>query len=230
MTKLVNAQEMAWAAGFYEGEGCVSAAVTGPRGYMQLVLVIPQTNREVLDRFQRFTGHGTVRGPYGRKSSIVQEKPDGSLKRYNPKPYWQFKISNAGQVRAVIDALWPYLGPVKQAQALEVFSKYDGYRARMPSIVNPGYRTGRTVKLTQDQREEIAARAAAGETIVALAKEFGIDQSTVSWWALKLGKTYHENCEGCGVPLAGRRRRFCTPECRQASWARAARAKRKEAM
>lgn len=46
--------ETAWAAGFYEGEGCIAYC----RGH--LMLTISQVNREPLDRFYRWAGTGTV--------------------------------------------------------------------------------------------------------------------------------------------------------------------------
>ena len=54
-------EELAWAAGFFDGEGCFCFSEAG-----QYVCVsITQTEREPLDRFERAVGLGKVNGPYG---------------------------------------------------------------------------------------------------------------------------------------------------------------------
>lgn len=100
--------ELAWAAGFFEGEGCVS---TGRgRQYMYLVLNITQNNLYPLLRFQNAVyGHGKVYGPYTRKVSPFTD--------YHK---WQDRGKDCW---VVMELLRPYLCPesdkLKKLQRLE---------------------------------------------------------------------------------------------------------------
>lgn len=56
----MNREELAWAAGFFDGEGCFSYSKSG-----QYVCVsIGQTVREPLERFKLAVGLGVIYGPY----------------------------------------------------------------------------------------------------------------------------------------------------------------------
>ncbi len=73
--------DLAWAAGLFEGEGCIRAATDAQsRGKYagRLYLDVSQSEREVLDRFHRIMGFGVVYGPY--------PKP-------NRQPYFRYMVS-----------------------------------------------------------------------------------------------------------------------------------------
>ncbi len=89
--------ELAWAAGFFDGEGCSHR--TGD-GY--LVVSISQCHREVLDKFRLAVGVGKVRGPYAPR-------------REKWSPIWHYRAYGA-EASLVLAAIWPYLGSVKRAQ------------------------------------------------------------------------------------------------------------------
>lgn len=99
--------EVAWAAGFFDGEGNVS--VTNKRLNSRTIMVqIGQVDREVLDRFKAAVGGvGNVNGPYDRTRSSGNP---------NHRPYFQYSCSNKDGVQHIIDTLWPYLSSPKREQ------------------------------------------------------------------------------------------------------------------
>lgn len=88
--------EIAWAAGLFEGEGCVS--VQRPKhapNVVQVRLQVTSTDRDVLEKFADAIGCGRLYGPYDRDPS---RKPVG---------YW-FASSRADVDRAA-EAMRPWL-------------------------------------------------------------------------------------------------------------------------
>ncbi len=92
--------DLAWAAGLFDGEGSVNNAAKG-----KLRLSVAQTDREVLDRFAKAVGLGTVNGPYGPYE-------DGPTK----KPLFAY-TANTRHAEKVLNDLWPYLSSVKKEDA-----------------------------------------------------------------------------------------------------------------
>ena len=101
----VRRLELAWAAGFFDGEG--STFVHGRRRHPKISITqAPDppngTPAGVLDRFYRAVGEiGNVEGPYREKT--------GGLK-------WLYIANGHEMVPAVIALLWTWLGPVKREQ------------------------------------------------------------------------------------------------------------------
>lgn len=115
-------EELAWAGGFFSGEGSTglsrfsTAGKKGkPRKYwkrypcMQLAQV---GSTETLDRFNHAIGNlGKVRGPYGPYAA-------------NKQPYYQFQIIGADKIEQTIAMLWPYLSTAKQEQAMKTMAAF----------------------------------------------------------------------------------------------------------
>lgn len=124
-----NRTELAWSAGFFDGEGCTTAA--GHRRYPKIT--ISQAGPlakppEVLDRFRQAVGGiGYVTGP---------ELDDSG----RHKPRWVYHLQGANQVSAVIALLWPFLCEVKRAQADRILSRYY---AQPAYLRRPGVTRGR---------------------------------------------------------------------------------------
>lgn len=108
---LDNETELAWAAGFFDGEGHISAKSNRQGPWLQLKLTIGQTDRQVLDRFQKAVGLGRVYGPYPTL------KPEWN-------PIYEYSVQSKGDVEVVVQLLLPYLSPVKKEQCLGAFQKY----------------------------------------------------------------------------------------------------------
>jgi len=126
--------EIAWAAGFYDGEGCTLAA--GRRRYPKIT--ISQAGPlarppQVLVRFRQAVGGvGYVTGP----------ELDDSGKH---KPRWTYHLQGGDPVSAVVGVMWPFLGDVKRAQADWVLTRYY---AQSPYLRRPGVTRGRPLSRT----------------------------------------------------------------------------------
>lgn len=103
--------ELAWAAGFLDGEGTFGIQRQKDRK-PYLYVQAGQTDRQVLDRLQEAIG-GKVYGPY------VQKNP-------KHKPYFYFRITGNEKTKIVWETIWEWLSPVKREQALEAERKLSG--------------------------------------------------------------------------------------------------------
>jgi len=95
----MDRHELAWAAGFFDGEGWAAKRTGGVQSR------INQSDNdgvpEVLLRFQHIVGCGRMHGP-------VRE--EGRQDLY----YWD--VSSRGDLEIVAHAIWPWLGDVKRAE------------------------------------------------------------------------------------------------------------------
>lgn len=104
-----NEIELAWAAGFFDGEGTTSSSKSNGANVR---LSITQYHPEVLERFVSAIGFGKVYGPSVSKSG---------------KDFWQICLSSKPTIVA-LGRMWPYLGNEKKNQALKALHKYSVQR------------------------------------------------------------------------------------------------------
>jgi hypothetical protein len=93
--------ETAWAAGFFDGEGCVSEFTTQlqTRKARYLTLIVAQAATEHLERFRMAVGLGNITGPY--KGKRAHHKP-------------MYKWQQAGKkAHVVMETLRPFLCSTK---------------------------------------------------------------------------------------------------------------------
>lgn len=90
--------EIAWAAGLFEGEGCLTKAKRSPH------LNMTQTDGDVMERFHRIVGQGYLSGPHDRPGC---------------KPFWRWGASG-NQAMLVIDLFMPLFGVRRRSRALEL--------------------------------------------------------------------------------------------------------------
>lgn len=98
-------EELAWAAGYFDGDGCFHASLrTRPSGssYTYTSAVIHSTDEELLQRFLAVVRIGKVTVVRGAKG--------------NRKPVWQWRVQSFEQVQAVGAMLWPWLGTYRRTQ------------------------------------------------------------------------------------------------------------------
>src|SRR6266850_7349629 len=100
-------EQIAWAAGLFEGEGCFNAYVR-KSGKIQMQVVLGMTDSDVVNRFAQIIGFGSV--------------THGRMTREGNKPLHEWRLYEATKVRAFIALLLPYLGERRRARALEVLS------------------------------------------------------------------------------------------------------------
>lgn len=90
-------EDLAWAAGFFDGEGHTRMYSAGIR--MEIAQAYDCT---VLERFQKAVGAGKVYGPYTNAAG-------------NPK--WQY-VASGRESRRIVLKLWPWLGVIKRNQII----------------------------------------------------------------------------------------------------------------
>ena len=95
--------EVAWAGGFFEGEG----TITMSRG--RLVVRLNNTDSEPVYRFAKIIAFGEVYGPYH------YESPDGSRR----KPFWVW-LAEEYDALEVLELLWPWLSHRRRGQAMDI--------------------------------------------------------------------------------------------------------------
>jgi hypothetical protein len=111
---LNRGEETAWAAGLFEGEGCVSRYITTKRsrqyGYWQTKL--SSTDLDVVERFCEIVGVGRI---------YVQ-------KRSNPdwKPAYQHCIYRQPEVLATLELLRPFMLARRAAKIDEALTEMRG--------------------------------------------------------------------------------------------------------
>jgi hypothetical protein len=109
--------ERAWAAGFFDGEGHICARYTkhvradGVHHYRRIEVQITQIHPDVLFRFKEAVGVGQVHGPYAAKG------------RRNPA--YKFGVGGLPAVTQIVEAIFPYLSPVKRKQVGDVLRWYE---------------------------------------------------------------------------------------------------------
>ncbi len=113
MAITINREELAWAAGFFDGEGHVHFQMrrngnpTDTHRWRRIQIQVNQCHPEVLERFQKAVGGiGVIGGPYGPYSSGP-----------NKRAHWKYGADGFAKSQAVIAMLWPFLGSVKKEQA-----------------------------------------------------------------------------------------------------------------
>ncbi len=105
---LATREDLAWAAGLFEGEGCFSFAA----GHVNRSLhaAINMTDRDVVQRFQAVVGIGAI-------------YPRPPMKE-NWKPQWTWSVGSFEHVQAIIAMLWPWLCSRRRAKARLVLKRY----------------------------------------------------------------------------------------------------------
>lgn len=131
----VERERLAWAGGFFDGEGHIGAA--GDKGYPALNIKQAGSYTQVPEVLPRFRdavcGLGYIYGPMFDPENIAH------------LPQWSFESHGLEAVQAIFAMLWPWLGPIKRAQFALVLRRYAGLP--MPRR-NPGVRVGRPLSDT----------------------------------------------------------------------------------
>jgi hypothetical protein len=94
----MNREELAWAAGFFDGEGYVGGEQQEGRS-VRLVIQVAQADPRPLERLCAALG-GNVHGPYERGN----------------RPYWVLVIGTFEQAQNAVALLWGWLSEPKRDQ------------------------------------------------------------------------------------------------------------------
>jgi len=118
----MNREALAWAGGFYSGEGYTGLnkfTTMGKGGKKRSrwkkypsMTVAQASSPETLERFNdAIMGLGKIYGPYGPYTT-------------QKKPYYQLQIFGFEKVQAAIAMLWDFLSTEKQRQAKNVLKYF----------------------------------------------------------------------------------------------------------
>lgn len=114
----MTTEDIAYCAGLFEGEGCVSSSLqfrdakTGimkTRETPSIQAVIKMTDYEPLERFYNIFG-GQLDGPYTPPSH----------KSYW-KPQWTWRTYDREAIADMMNKFWPYLSPRRREQTVELY-------------------------------------------------------------------------------------------------------------
>lgn len=95
-------EEIAWAAGLFEGEGCFTGASRG-----RFCMKMSMCDEEVIRRFHRTVGMGGVSGPH---------KPTG----LGTLMHWEWRSERFEHMQAIVAMFWPWLSTRRRNRAAEV--------------------------------------------------------------------------------------------------------------
>src|SRR5438874_2443181 len=106
-------EALAWAGGFFEGEGCIVNGRYSATGGIRsgIALSAAQTSLEPLERLMEAVGLGTINGPRLPKS------------QFSRAPLWTWQVGGFEKTQAVIAMLWPYLSARRKARACAVLAE-----------------------------------------------------------------------------------------------------------
>lgn len=111
-------EEIAWAAGLFEGEGCFTASRPAAKpGYIQLVCRINMTDLDVLQTFYNIV-------PVGRLIEFTAK----DLRHKSTKEMWTWYTTNAGDFAVVFMMLEPWLHERRKNKARELLQEWLNYK------------------------------------------------------------------------------------------------------
>lgn len=102
--------EIAWAAGLFEGEGCLNVYARAS-GKLQVQMRLAMTDFDVVDRFAEIVGCGHLRVRHGAAHMARGDKP-----------LREWYLYEAARVIEIAELLLPHLGARRAAKAREVMA------------------------------------------------------------------------------------------------------------
>lgn len=122
-------ENLAWAAGLFEGEGTISTRRIGKREHDRAIVAsLRMTDEDVVKRFHSIVKVGNVNGP-----SIPK----------NPKwkPLWTWQTGSFEGSQAIAALLWAWLCTRRRATVKKILTEYHQIKPRGQYIRDP--KTGR---------------------------------------------------------------------------------------
>lgn len=97
--------DIAWAAGLFEGEGCITHGSYGGSKARTPVLALQMTDEDVVRKFASTLGFGCLTGP---------------LRNGEHKPTWRWNAQGLRDVQAALALFWNFLGARRRERAAEI--------------------------------------------------------------------------------------------------------------
>jgi len=163
MSSIKWREELAWASGFYDGEGSIHAEKHSANNgglTSSCSLSVPQSHREPLDRLVRVFGFGKVYGPRQVRTTTM----------------WAFRVFGVERVQAVVCMLWPWLGTFRRTQIVAVLQECKANATRCRRHFRP------------TEVANIRNRIARGERQCDIARYYAVRPQIIHWIAS--GRSY----------------------------------------
>jgi hypothetical protein len=106
-----KSHKLAWAAGFFDGEGYVGLRHNKRDDSGWLSAIVTQKDRRLLERFQQYVGFGRIGKPSKTGVSNIA-------------------FTNSADVLKLYELLAPYLGPQKTEQFMRSFQQWFANRKK----------------------------------------------------------------------------------------------------
>jgi hypothetical protein len=155
-------EDLAWAAGLFEGEGCFSYSEVG-KGRGSLHATVKMTDRDVIYRFQDVIGLG----------EITLCRPQ----RVGWKVQWNWQVGSFEHFQAVVALLWPWLCSRRRGKAKQILKWYH-------ELEPPSFRLGLTrvagIKKALAETAVWGTRWKPGRTQLEIAREFGVSPGYIT--------------------------------------------------
>ncbi len=156
-----SAEERAWLAGIFEGEGCFSGRFeSGPGKDRTVTAKVAMSDRDTVEKFHRLIGLGNISGPHLDS-------------RGKSKPMWKWTVSSFELFQQTVCYLWPWLGERRRAKATELLKGYSSWQPRPKG----SFKCGRPAKAERNQ--EIVQLFRAGAKQIELMKQFGLSSPRI---------------------------------------------------
>jgi hypothetical protein len=111
--------ELAWAAGFFDGEGCTSGGAC--KGNHQIYMAVSQKDKLPLIKFQQIVGCGHLYRRIQKKNSF----------RRKASYIWVWRINDFRLIEKLFEDLKPYLSQAKINQASKVINDVKRVRNKL---------------------------------------------------------------------------------------------------
>jgi|TARA_R100000081_G_C4764961_1_gene142132 hypothetical protein len=113
--KLTDFEELMWATGIFEGEGCISKRGTDKNGEKRFGITVKMTCKDIIQRFADCFELKAM-GPYFPN----EKKKDGSPK----KPCYRADTQARDKIYEMVCLMYPYLGKKKRRDCDEFLKWY----------------------------------------------------------------------------------------------------------
>lgn len=160
----INREDLAWAAGLFEGEGSFCVRQHNGRVLSVFTTINTYTDLPILKRFYEIVGLGKILGPYTRFNK--EGKP--------LKTCWSWRAESFEHAQAVMVMLWPWLGERRKSKAKECFTKFHARVLQCGKGI-PRKRTNLKIHTS-----EILALLSQGITQSAIAVKFNASTAAIS--------------------------------------------------
>ncbi len=104
---ILNREDLAWAAGFFDGE--CNFFSQQKKGHTRFIIQIGQKYPQVLENLVRIFPFSRITGPYEHRGKYRFPKKSQPM-------YYRWSVQDFEHAQYVVACVWPWLGEVKKEQ------------------------------------------------------------------------------------------------------------------